>query len=249
MEPYRVTVLLDSIDAIEDILGSAMRFSARLDAKVEALYLKSPLAVVKQANQLSAKRNLYEDSRKARKTLKAKIEALQLDQAISTKVVYGNIKDTLHKYVMAEKPDLLVGSKSWFRQHGNLGAEAAWLVLSGANDFAVKEKLNLGIFENLPLDQKEDIASRILDTANKPLRYFKIRKTAAQKTDAKEKDVVEYVFTEGSNALESIAKYTDRVGIDVLCLSQTGRANNWFTSDAIGQLMRKTRVPVLLFKK
>lgn len=248
MEPYRITVLLDSIEKIGDILGSSLRFSAQLNARVEVLYLKSPLDVVKQENQLSAKRDLYEDARRARKRLKGHVSAMQLETPVSTKVTYGNVKDSLQQYIEDQKPDLVVSSKEWFKLNGNPSHPIPWLILQGPSDFPNEEALNLGIYQDVSFQNHETgIVKRILEQAKTPLLYFKIRKKNESKTENKANDSTEYVFTEGSNALESIAKYTERLKLGLLCVARQGRSGNWFETDPTTQLLRKTKVPVLLF--
>ncbi len=248
MEPYRVTVLLDSTETIEDVLGGAIRFAKRLDATVETLYLKSPLTVVKQANQLSAKRDLYEDARKARKELKDQISKMELDTPVSTKVSYGNVKDALQQYVAGRKTDLLVSTKEWFKQHGTLAANTPWLIFNSATDFAKNNALNLGVFDLNASDEVQNtMVQSLLGEAILPLRYFKIRKADEAKTENTSEGKVDYVFSEGSNALDSIAKYTERLKLDVLCVGRPQRSGNWFESDPTLQLLRKTKVPVLVF--
>ncbi|MEL6484297.1 MAG: universal stress protein [Bacteroidota bacterium] len=249
MEPYRVTVLLDSIDTIEDVLGGAIRFAKRLDAKVEALYLKSPLSVVKQANQLSAKRDLYEDARKARKELKDQIAKMELGTSVSTKVSYGNVKDALQQYMAEQKTDVLVSTKEWFKQYGTFSSDTPWLIFNSSADFVPEKALNLGVFDLNASDGVENsMVQSLLSEASLPLRYFKIRKADETKTENSSEDSVDYVFSEVSNALDSIATYTERLKLDVLCVARPQRSGNWFETDPTLLLLRKTKVPLLFFR-
>ncbi|PRX54984.1 universal stress protein [Flagellimonas meridianipacifica] len=247
---YHISVLMDMDNSSKSALRSAVELAKTLGGRVEALYIKSPLKVVKQANQFSAKRDLYEDSRLAKSTIQDLTKTMGENESldISYTISYGNVKNKLKSYLRETNPDILVLGKPKYRALGGVEEKLTLLIVGEKDNLLSFKDLSLGIFGDSIPDAKNEILQVLKKETTQPIRLFSIKKgrqndTSGQETDNK---TVSYVFSEGTNAIDGLTSYVERTKTQLFCIPKTKSVKFSFQSDETEQLLRKVNVPVLL---
>nr|WP_298998790.1 hypothetical protein [uncultured Allomuricauda sp.] len=250
MFKYRISVLMDSGLSSAKALQNAAKLAKVLNGRVEVVCIKSPLSVVKQANQFSAKRDIYEDSR----TVKTEIQGLiskigeQEGLNISFQINYGNIKNKLKDYLITAEPDILVLTKRRYKSLGGIEGKTNLLIMGDDDDFHSFKDISLGVFGETLQNTEVDIIKDLKRETSKPVRLFSIRKgkKRSEENEHQTNEAVTYVFSEGANALDGLTSYVKRTKTELFCISKQKDGKSTFQNDQTDQILRKVSVPVLL---
>ncbi|MEM9076340.1 MAG: universal stress protein [Bacteroidota bacterium] len=247
---YLISVLMDTDNSSKSALRSALELAKMVNGRVEALYIKSPLKVVKQVNQLSAKRDLYEDSRHAKATIEEVTRSMKEYTGLETSylISYGNVKSKVKEYFKESNPDILIIGKAKYRALNGLRGKPSILIVGENDNLKPFKKLSIGIFCNSLSDINNPILRELTRKTTIPIRLFSIKKAQQEGTTEKKTDdeTVSYVFSEGANALDGVSSYVERTKTRLFCIPKTKSAKFNFQSDEREQLLRKVNVPVLL---
>ena len=237
-------------DSSKSALRSALELARTVNGRVEVVYVKSPLQVVKQVNQLSAKRDLYEDSRQAKATIQELTQTIGNQERVNVSytISYGNVKNKLKEYLKEAVPNIMIMGKSKYRTLGAFDENLTLLILGEKDNLQSFTNLSLGMFGDSISDSSDSILQDLKEKTTEPVRLFSIKK--GQQGEAAEKkmdrETVSYVFSEGTNAVDGLASYVARTKTQLFCIPKAKTSWFSFQSDETEQLLRKINVPILL---
>lgn len=233
--PYKIAVLTDLSDNANDTIKSAIELSRLVNGSVDLLYTKSLSDVVTYENQMSAMRAMDEAYGQARLKIRTLIKSVTTpqDQKVSHNIVFGNVKREIKKYLNDNNPDVVVLGKRKSRLVKGLGDGITQYVLkhhkgevmiAGQNtNLSSETALNIGAVNATGVQASSGIANDILAKHNGPLRAFNIVKTNVEQTKASEekKNMVEYIFEEGTNTMKNVSNYINKYNVNLLWVDKS----------------------------
>ncbi|WP_222984198.1 universal stress protein [Flagellimonas meishanensis] len=254
---YRISVLLDLSDTSEILLMNAVRLAKAINGSVVAFHVKPVLSLVDRESQLSAIRNIRDQEKTARNTLQqlaAKVGESE-NMPISVSVSSGNVKSQIKEYLQEEKPDILVLGKPRSRG-GLLGDSITDFVVDKVNihvlimvedhQLETFEGLNLGIFGREFPKNGLAIIDALKKDNDRQLRVFHIKNQQAQTVTSSAHKTIDYVFTEGANALDSLVKYVMRTNTQLLFIPKRKKNTFAFQTSPSKEVLRKSDVPIFI---
>ncbi|NAY90938.1 universal stress protein [Muricauda sp. JGD-17] len=257
---YRISVLLDLTKASETILTNAVQLAKAIDGSVAVFHVKPALSLVDRESQLSAIRNIRDQEKNTLNTLQQLVNTVgeQENITIPFTMASGNVKNRIQTYIAEEKPDILVLGKPRSRTN-LLGASITDFVVDKINTHVLImvedhkldtfKGLSLGIFGNTLPKNGQDIISDLKQDNDKPIRVFQIKSQQSSHTEsetAAQHKTIDYVFTEGANALDSLVKYVHRTNTELLCIPKGNKKTFAFKSNPSKEVLRKSDVPILI---
>ncbi len=257
---YRISVLLDLAKASETILTNAVQLAKAIDGSVSVFHVKPALSLVNRESQLSAIRNIRDGEKNARNTLQKLVKTVGEKEAlpISFSMTSGNVKSRIKNYLAEEQPDIVVLGKPRSRTK-LIGdsvtdfvmskAKAHVLIMVEDHKLDTFKGLSLGVFGNTLPKNGQDIISDLKQDNDKPIRVFQIKSQQTPHTEsetAAQHKTIDYVFTEGANALDSLVKYVHRTKTELLCIPKGNRKTFTFKTNPSREVLRKSNVPILI---
>ncbi len=232
---YKIAVLTDLSDNANDTIKSAVELSRLVNGSVDLLYTKSISDVVTSENQMSAMRSMDEAYGQARLKIRTLIKSASTseDQKISHNIVFGNVKREIKKYLNDNNPDVVVLGKRKSRLINGLGDGITQYVLkhhkgevmiAGQNtNLSSEAALSIGALNTSGVQANSGIANDLLAKQNGPLRAFNIVKTnTKQPVEAVEKkNIVEYIFEEGTNTMKNVSNYINQYNVNLLWVDKS----------------------------
>ncbi|GLU44757.1 hypothetical protein [Allomuricauda sp. NBRC 101325] len=169
----------------------------------------------------------------------------------------GTVKKQVLTYLTSEQPDFLVLGKK--RRFSSLFGQSITdlvirqtdhtnILLLGQDDelYSFKE-MNLGIFGGGIKESGLQIIKNLNPKDDNPVRLFHIKKDKISK--AKKylgQKTISFVFSKGSNALDSMVNYVAKTNIQLLCVSKDEGKHMWFKTSPIKAVIRKSKIPLMI---
>lgn len=258
---YKILVLSDLGDSTTNILENTARLARMIGGEIAFFHAEQPSKVVKQDNQLSAVRSInaaYIETKKKIEKLVAPISKA-FGKKIDTVFVVGNTKEEIGKQIETFQPDIIVMGQRKQIPLKLIGDSITQYVLSNFDGIVMiashdqvlgeDQELSLGMFNGTGECLKTALAEELLERTNQPLKSFKIadKKTSSeQHLLSPDKKIVEYHFSGGDGALNTISRYLSKTKVDVLFVNQQETAQ---TNMGIKDVIGKFNVPLLLTGK
>lgn len=219
---YKIVVLSDLKDSTGITLKSTVSLAKMINGDIEFFHVKSPRDIVERDNQLSAFRNYNQKHLATEKKIKSIISPIAdlYNIDISYNFSFGNVKNEIGKYLKEAQPDIIVLGKRKPKMLKFIGDsitpfilknhDGVVMIASDTNALEPNKELSLGVLNGV--DQTSDIAfaDDLMSHTQMPLKAFKIIKKSNESegtTSINNKNLVEYVFEEGDNAISNLSKY------------------------------------------
>ncbi|NNM16969.1 MAG: universal stress protein, partial [Croceitalea sp.] len=222
MKKPKILVLLKLDEKAAFVLQSAKELSQKLNGKLYILHVKAPGEAIKRENQLSAKKELYEDQRAMQKQLDELLKEVGLPKSYDFR--YGNIKNVALETIDAVKPQVIIMGKRNPKLLGLLGDSLIDTVLKNPSASvylvnahkAVKaaKKPTVGVFNG---GQNSDYGmfKGIVENDTHEIKYLSIDKKAANTpTDSQN----HFVFTANANALKHLVAFASKMDTQLFCV-------------------------------
>ena len=229
--PPKILVLLDLGKSSNEVLKAAFALAKEIKGKIKVLHVKEPAQVVKQSNQFSAKRELYEDFQRTQKKLASLMGEAHGQAAYDLK--YGNIKLSVIEALQNEQPEITVLGKRT-KKLGNIVGDrlidtliekevSSLLIVDTERQtqgfsevptgvLAATQKLELGLWGSLmPKDPDK-------------IKYFSIEKDVQGYDDVKANN--RFVFPNTADPLQNVASYIKKIGAELFLIPK-GVDNNF----------------------
>ncbi len=257
---YRISVLLDLAKASETILMNAVQLAKAIDGSVSVFHVKPALSLVNRESQLSAIRNIRDQEKNTRNTLQKLVDTVGQQEGIpiSFGMTSGNVKSRIKNFLAEEKPDIVVLGKPRTRTK-LIGDSVTDFVMSITNAHVLImvedhkldtfKGLSLGVFGNKLLENDQRFINDLKRDNDKPIRVFQIRNQQAPLATSEtvtQHKTIDYVFTEGANALDSLVKYVHRTHTQLLCIPKSNKRTFAFQTSPSKEVLRKSDVPILI---
>ncbi len=246
MKTYQISVLLDLSKDSEIVLANAVGLAKAIGGVVEVFHVKSPNA-------------FYRDDTTSKVELEVMVSKYRTKGALPIKYVIkkGPVKRRVMEYLCSEQPDFLVlGKKRRFSSF--FGRSITDLVIKQTNNtnilllgkddelYSFKE-MNLGIFGGGIKESGLQIIKNLNPTDDNPVRLFHIKKDKMSKTKKfLGHKTISFVFSKGTNALDSMVNYVTKTNIQLLCVSKEEGKHLWFKTSPIKAVIRKSKVPLMI---
>jgi hypothetical protein len=233
---YKILVLSDLKKSANPILKSTVSLAKIIDGDIEFFHVKKPIDVVNKENQLSAIRTINSEYTTSDKTIKKLLKPISEEYSLKLnyKVAIGNLKDEISKRIDTYNPDVIVLGKRKQKLLG-LGDKTTQFVLenytgaimiaSNENVLEPNDNLSLGVLNANTKALNTEFIERLIKHSKTPLKSFQIGKgtVGAEKSDSKGIKTIEYVFEQGSNAIQNISNYLSKSKVNLLCLDRNNK--------------------------
>ena len=217
-----ILVLLDLASDTEKILTTAESMAKKLSGKLKVLHVKEPAKVIKQENQLSAKKELYEDYRLTQQKLEAFLKEVKVSMEYD--LMYGNIKINILGKIESSHPDIIVMGKRQKKSTKILGDRlteaiidqgmAAVFIVDSKQQTPSAMEYSVGVFSDKDEIELGPWASLMQNNATE-VNYFSIESN--NDSPRSTSDNRHFVFPNNSNAIKSLATYTTKTNIQLFC--------------------------------
>lgn len=238
---YKIVVLTDLKDTSGLTLKSTVSLAKMIDGDIELFHVKKPTDVVEIDNQLSAIRNINAEHLATESEIKKLITPISKEYGIdiNSKFSFGNVKTELSKYIQESQPDIIVLGKRKPKMIKFLGDGITHFVLKNydgpvmiaADENALEPNMELsfGVLNAVEENFNMDFSDVLMSHTQKPLKSFKIIKksnSSEEVTSVSNKDMVEYVFEQGDNAINNLSKYLSISNINLLFVDRKENTNH-----------------------
>ncbi|WP_343328396.1 universal stress protein [Polaribacter staleyi] len=230
---YKILVLSDLKENTLSVLKSSVSLAKIIDADIHFFYAKSPTDIVKNDNQLSAKREINESSFIIDKEIKNIVNSFTKDNNVPIKYSFtiGNVKNEIDTYLKENNTDIVVLGKRKSKSLHFLGDNITDFVLQQHkgtiviadehNSLEQPKEMSLGIFNQTK--SNNILVEHILSSSNKQLTSFKIVDSSSHLKEeplSNDKKTTEYVFEKGDNAMKNICNYLSKSSINLLFVNR-----------------------------
>ena len=256
---YKILVLSDLKENTASILKSAVGFAEIIEADIDFFYIKKASDIVKNDNQLSAKRAINEAyfsiDKKINKIITAFTEEHNVH--INHSFTVGNVKEEIGNYIDKTNPDVVILGKRKLKPIHFLGDNITNFVLKkykGSVIIAAEKdvlephkKLSLGFLNSAEMDSNSYLIENLIAKSIAPIKYFRVLKKAesvketAQQSNEKE---VEFVFEDTNTISKNISNYLIKSNVNLLCLTKSEKAVN--NTAFLKKIINDTDVSLLL---
>ncbi|WP_027137907.1 universal stress protein [Gaetbulibacter saemankumensis] len=241
MKKNKILVISDLKKSTKTTLKSAISLSKLIEADIEFFHVKKPTEVVDSHNQLTAVRTInatYRETENKIKTITSNY-ADKYDVNIHYDLIIGNVKHELEGYFKASKPDIIVLGKRQSSAIKLIGDDIVSFILKTYNGTVLiagkehtlepKNILSLGILNPTPNSFKSKILSELINKTETPIKTFNINNSKNNSIQSTA-NTVDFVFENGTNAVNSIANYINKNKINMLYIdrSKTNSLTNNF---------------------
>lgn len=263
---YQFLVLSDLTSSSETTLLNAVHLAKAVGGEIQVFHVKSPTDVVTRANQLSAMREIHQKYNKTKARLEGMIQKIENQEQVSIghHIAYGNVKNAIKERINIVKPDVIVLGKrkaKWLNLPGEsitnfvLNNSKASLLIAGEDEkFHSYADISLGVLgENFRQEGLEIIKDLKRKNA-KPIRLFSLGSDqkagdGERKPETPEEKTISYVFSEGSNALNSMASYVLKTNTQLFCIPAEGSSSKVAMSNLgsqVRKMVQRLDIPVLV---
>lgn len=246
---YKIVVLSDLKSTTVSLIKNTVGLAKMINGDIELFHVKKPTEIVKRESQLSAVRDINEQSLNTHNQLKNLLEPIAKDYDIklSYKYAIGNVKGEIESYIKESSPDVIVLGKrkpSAIRIVGDNLAdfvlkkfEGPVLITSNDDLLASNKMLSMGILNDFGKSLNTSLTENLINNTKEPLKKFKIEGLAESEKASdlyQNRKIVEYVFNDGSRTIETISDYVSKSNINLLCLDRNYKGS--LTKKAINKV-------------
>jgi nucleotide-binding universal stress UspA family protein len=255
---YKILVLSDLKKNTKNVLKSTASFAKIINADIHFFYTKKPTEVIKNDNQLSAKRAINEEFVIIDKKIKKLLSSFSKDNKITIGYSFtvGNVKNEIDSYLDKNKPDIIFLGKRKSKSFNFLGDNITDFVLqkhkgsviiaSEENILEPHKKLSLGFLNETKENGSIRLSLDLKAISKEPIKYFTVIKNSEvyKKTHQNLKEEkIEYVFEENDTIVKNISTYLSKNNVNLLCLTKSKNDNN---KAFIKKIINNTAVSLLL---
>ncbi|TXG37337.1 universal stress protein [Seonamhaeicola maritimus] len=256
---YKILVLLDLKSNSDTIIKTTANLAKMIGGDIDILHVKKPVDIVKNDNQLSSVRSINRDYISSKNHIEDVVKSIDKGLNVSYGLTYGNVKQEIEEHIKNTNPNIIVLGKKRFNALKLTGDKLTKFILkkysgvvfmaSNKNVLEYDENLSLGILNNFE-QPTEDLAKRLIDLTQKPVKAFKIQKSAdglgQSNNDLTSKKTVEYVFESNDNAVGNLSHYMAKSNVDLLCVSRNMVESKKSGILNLNDLIKKVDVSLLL---
>ncbi len=221
-----ILALVDLDQQAENLVTVASNITKKLRGTLKVLHAKGPLNVIRRENQLSAKKELYEDLRTTQGQLASLVK--RFSKTAAYEVVYGNVKHSILETVARMQPDIIVLGKRSKKLGGFVGDRVTDAILtsnSTASVLIVDERqpipgsgvLSIGVLKG---EEAADygVLGALLEDNSERINYFSIEQQAQAVPVVSQEGHNHYVFSSGTNAMDNLVSYTAKTNTQLFCI-------------------------------
>ncbi len=258
MKQRKIMVLINLDKPQGALIQNAINIAQKMDGKLLFFYVRKAADVVQNANQFSAIRSVTEAHVEVEKRLKGLLQPYQEKTPVKMEshFAFGNIKneikDQLHQY----QPDLVVMGKRSSSSLPLMGDQLTDFVLNqfqgtvlvSALDqgFEANEHLSIGLLSGA-LERPQGLAEELLSTSKVPLKTFRIKSNTEEADKEKAPaGTVQYVFSEGTDAVKNLSKYVLKNNVHLLCINRTSKTDATASNSNMKEVMQNLPVSLLM---
>ena len=271
---YRILVVSDQTKSSRTALKNAVNLAKTIDGSIELFYVKPPAQVIKFDNQLSAMRELNRERLRIEKEMRAVVDQIAENERIPIifDFTFGNVTNEVKKHIDKTQPDVVVLGKTKTKVNNLFGTDLTSYVLKNfkgtllisSNDKALRapNEISLGILDDILSHVNGDLAEKLEKNSANPITWFKINSTDSLPEEGSEDQnlnetvtpsgTTTFEFEQGANFSNSVSKYVERSGVDLLCVRRSRlmdfNKNVNTASKQIQKTIEKTDIPVLILE-
>lgn len=232
---YKILVLSDLKKTSRTALKSTIGLAKMIDGDINFFHVKKPTDVVEKENQLSAMRTINEDYNATEKKIRDLIVPLSInyDININYRYAFGNVKNEISRHIEAINPDIIVIGKRKPKMISLFGDSITEYILNkykgvvmiaaDKNAIQPNEEISLGFLNNFEASLNLDFVNQLLSNTQQPLKSFKILNDTKNQDDMsvpKDKKMIEYVFEQSDNAINTISNYINKNDVNLFCVER-----------------------------
>jgi hypothetical protein len=256
---YKILVLSDLKKNTQNVLKSTASFAKIINADIHFFYIKKATEVIKNDNQLSAKRAINEESFIIDKKIKKLLSSFSKDNktTINFSFAIGNVKNEIGNYLNKNKPDIIFLGKRKSKYFNFLGDnitdfiiqkhKGSVIIASEENILEPHKKLSLGFLNETKEDGSICLPLDLKEISQEPIKYFTIIKNSEVHKETHQnlkEEKIEYVFEDNDNIVKNISTYLSKSNVNLLCLSKS--KNDVNNKAFLKKIINNTNVSLLL---
>lgn len=267
---YHILVVSDQTKTSRTALKNAVNLAKSIDGSIELFHVKPPAEVVRYDNQLSAMRVLNRERLRIEKDMKSMVDQIAENERIP--IIYdfsfGNVTNEVIKHINKTQPDIVVLGKAKTKVNNLLGTDltsyllrnykGTLLISSSDKALRAPNEISLGILDDILTQPNGELTADLEKNSANPVTWFKINGTEAT-TEQENLNVAgtpavttTFEFEQGANFSNSVSKYVERSGVDLLCVRKSKlmdfNKNVKSASKQIQKAIQKTDIPVLILE-
>ncbi|MCT4628485.1 universal stress protein [Winogradskyella sp.] len=231
---YKILVLSDLKSSTDSAIKNTIELAKIIDGDIEFFNVTKPTDVVNSESQLSAKRNINRQSINIDKKIKQLLEPILVDNTIkiNSRSTIGNVKNEIQKRIDELQPDIVVLGRRKSKSVNLIGDKVtefilknykgAIMIASRDNVIDSKAQLSLGALNSFEGTLNKSVTKALIDNAEAPLKAFKIGDFTMSSTNEVDTNngVIEYVFEDNADVVNTLSGYVSKNKIDLLCLDR-----------------------------
>jgi hypothetical protein len=256
---YKILVLSDLKKNTQNVLKSTASFAKIINADIHFFYTKKATEVIKNDNQLSAKRAINEESLIIDKKIKNLLSSFSEDnnETINYTFTVGNVKNEIGNYLDKNNPDIVVLGKRKSKSINFLGDKVTDFVLqkhkgsviiaSEENILEPHKKLSLGFLNDTKENASISLSVDLKAKSKEPIKYFRVVKNSEVQKEIHQnlkEEKIEYVFEENDTIVKNISNYLSKSNVNLLCLTKSKKAE--INTTFLKKIINETNVSLLL---
>lgn len=268
---YRLLVLIDQTKSSYTALRNAVNLAKVIDAGIEVLYVKPPIQVVKQDNQIAVIRTLEEERIALKKAMQKLVNTISDSENIPViySFTFGNVIAEIQNHITKTQPDIVVIGKRKTKMINFLGDgltsyllknhKGGILISGDEKNLKSYTNVSLGFLDDMSMSNEIEITQDLKKNSSKPFTLFKIKKTNSVKKktsflkSTEQEGIINttvFEFEEGAGNSDSLSKYIEKNKVELLCIKRTKdlKPNKplRLINTKIKQTINKINVPVLI---
>lgn len=255
---YKILVLSDLKKNTENVLKSTASFAKIINAYIHFFYTKKPTEIIKNDNQLSAKRAINEESLIIDNKIKKILSSFSDEDSINIKYSFaiGNVKNEIDNYLDKNNPDIVVLGRRKSKSINFFGDKitdyvvqkhkGSVIIASEENILEPHKKLSLGFLNDTEEDADASLSLDLKAKSKEPIKYFRVVKNSEVYKETHhnlKEEKIEYVFEENDSIVKSISTYLSKSNVNLLCLTKNKKDDN---TAFLKKIINDTKVSLLL---
>ncbi|MDG1572909.1 universal stress protein [Robiginitalea sp. M366] len=217
------------------LLDQAARIAEKMQVPLAVLHVKEPAKAIRQDNQFSAKKELYQDYGNTAEQLKALCKDLPVPATCN--LIYSHISSGVRETIRESNPHVVVLGRRRPKLGGLLGDRLTEWVLEEARGSVLIVDLEKGLHSETVgvfADRGEielEPWDALLEMESDAMRYFSVKQDSLPQTRVSGNH---FVFTDEGDALERLTAFADKVPTGLFCIPKG--VNRSLAKKMIGKL-------------
>lgn len=258
---YKILVLSDLNKTASTTLKSSVSLAQMIDADIELFHVKKYIDIVNRENQLSAIRTLNDEQITTKKKIEALIDPISkaYNVSINYNYAFGNIKEEISNHIENSKPDIIVLGQRDSNPLQLIGDSITRFILktfkgvimisSNENALVPNEKMALGVFNDSNKIFNTEFSKDLITHTKAPLKSFKIinsQKETEKSATVKEEKIIEYVFEQNAEVMNTLSSYLLKNNINLLCVDRAEEKTKNRSEASLREVVSKLNVSLLV---